>query len=63
MRLFLLIMMIGVLSRGPAWANPTHDLVQQMSDQDRNAYFTKVLQDAGERCDIGLLPFGLEFHS
>lgn len=51
MRLFLLIVMIGVLLSGPAWANPTHDLVQQMSDQDRNGYFTKVLQDAGEHCD------------
>jgi len=51
MRLFLLIVIIGMLLTGPAWANPTHDLVQQMSDEARNAYFTKVLQDAGERCD------------
>jgi len=34
-----------------AWANPTHDRLELMSDQDRNAYFTKVLQGSGERCD------------
>ncbi|SLM49530.1 exported protein of unknown function [Nitrospira japonica] len=51
MKRILLTIMIGALFSGPAWANPTHELVQQMSDPDRNAYFTKVLQDAGERCD------------
>lgn len=51
MKCILLTVTIGVLLTGAAWANPTHDLVQQMSDSDRNAYFTKVLQDAGERCD------------
>lgn len=51
MRLTLLTVTLCLLLSGSAWANPTHDRLQQMSDQDRNAYFTKVLQDTGERCD------------
>ncbi|BFU96979.1 MAG: exported protein of unknown function [Nitrospira sp.] len=51
MRLILLIVTLWLLSNGSVWANPTHDRLQQMSDQDRNGYFTKVLQEAGERCD------------